>query len=125
MISVPNDFSVPQMEVCNKYNLPYYWLIPPIHLNYFSPKCLQLPVRRCGFIIRDMRGTYPLEERMLQEDGQNYVGNSSMWQLYTDAKIAMELGAIRAGTWNTLETEYRENMKDRRGRSIICIAQKV
>jgi 2-polyprenyl-3-methyl-5-hydroxy-6-metoxy-1,4-benzoquinol methylase len=123
-ISVPNDFSPLQMAVCAKYTIPYYWLIPPVHTHYFTPKTLQLVIRRCGFTILDMRGTYPLEHVMVQEDGQCYVGNSALWRTYNDEKIAHELLDVREGRWQEREAQYRDNLRDRIGRSIICIARK-
>ena len=124
VVSVPNDYSPLQLAACQKYGIAPWWLIPPIHTHYFSPKCLQLLVRRCGFTILDMRGTYPLEVNMLQKFGQCYVGNSELWRAYTDEKNAMELAHMRDGTWQTLEAQYRANLAERIGRSIICIAQK-
>lgn len=124
VISVPNDFNPLQLAACAKYALPYYWLVPPTHINYFTPKTLQLLVRRCGFKIVDLRGTYPLEQRMLEEDGQCYVKNFPLWRQYTDAKIAEELAAVRAGEWMRLEALYRENAQSRIGRSIVLIAEK-
>ncbi len=125
VVSVPNDLSPLQLQACAKYDLPYYWLISPVHLQYFTPKTIQLLVRRCGYKIRDLRGTYPLEQNMVRHFGQNYVGNSALWRAYTDEKIAIELDAVRTGHWLALEAEYRANIQERRGRSIIVIAEKV
>ena len=124
VISVPNDFSVSQLLACEKYNLPYYFLIPPVHVNYFTPKTLQLLVRRTGFRILDLRGTYPLEVTMLTERGESYVGNPVLWRQCTDEKIAVELSAVREGRWREQEAMYRTNIQDRLGRSILCIAMK-
>lgn len=124
VLSVPNDFSPLQLAARDKYKLPYYWLTPPVHLHYFTPKTLQLVVRRAGFKILDMRGTYPLEQHMLDEDGACYVGNTALWQQYTDIKIAREIEAVHTNKWEELVAEYRENLATRIGRSIVCIAQR-
>ena len=124
VVSVPNDYSPLQLAACQKYRIAPWWLIPPVHLWHFTPKTAQLLIRRCGFTILDMRGTYPLEVRMLDDDGLCYVGNSTQWREYTGRKNAFELREMQAGRWHDLEDQYRANLAERIGRSIICIAQK-
>jgi 2-polyprenyl-3-methyl-5-hydroxy-6-metoxy-1,4-benzoquinol methylase len=124
VVSVPNDHNTYQIAACHKYHISPWWYCPPVHLWHFTPKTLQLLVRRCGFTIRDLRGTYPLEARMLEEGGQCYVGDERLWRQYTDDKIALELAAVRDGRWPELEAQYRSNLAQRIGRSIVCVAQR-
>jgi len=123
-MSVPNDASPLQYAACQKYGLEPYWWLAPTHTHFFTPKTAQLLVRRCGFTLCDLRGTHPLEEAMVRPYGQCYIGQEWLWRAYTDEKIRMELAAVEAGTWHALEAEYRSNIAERIGRSIIVIAQK-
>jgi|ERR1041385_3770044 SAM-dependent methyltransferase len=123
IIVVPNDYNPFQMQACEQLGLPKYWLAPPQHLFYFTPKCLQLVLRRCGFALVDMRGTYPLERFLLH--GQCYVGDDTVGRACHEARMAEELAAIEAGVWDKQEAYYRMNLMDYRcGREIVAIAQK-
>ncbi len=124
VISCPNDYNVLQMDVCQQYHLKPWWLIPPVHLCYFTPKTLQLLVRRCGWSLRDLRTSFPMEMFMLEDGGQCYVGNSTLWRHARDRMIAIEMQAVRERRWEAQEALYRGNMQERIGRSILCIAQK-
>lgn len=125
VISVPNDWSPLQLAACAKYGIEPWWIIPPIHTHYFTPKTAQLLVRRCGFSIRDLRGTYPLEETMVRPFGQCYIGQEWLWRAYTDEKIRDEMQSMKEGRWHEVEAQYRANIAERIGRSILLIAQKV
>ncbi len=123
VVCVPQDYSVLQMEAQHKLNLKPYWLAPPQHLNYFTPKTLQLLLRRCGFQILDARGTYPLEQFLL--DGRCYVGNYSLGRECHQERMKEELSDIASGKWAEREEVYRENLKKRIGREMIFIARKI
>lgn len=124
VICVPNDFSPLQLLACEKFNLPRYWLAPPQHLFYFTPKTLQLLVRRCGFTICEMRGTYPLERFMLADD-ICYVGNDKLGRRCHETRMQYEHTFFAEGRWDELEAEYRANITQRIGREIVCVAKKV
>jgi 2-polyprenyl-3-methyl-5-hydroxy-6-metoxy-1,4-benzoquinol methylase len=122
-VVVPNDYSPIQIAAQKKLRLPSYWLAPPQHLFYFTPKTLQLLVRRCGFSIRMMRGTFPLDKFLLQD--YNYIGNERIGRLVHTWRMQDELHAVRNGQWAQREQEYTMNITQRIGREIVCIAQKV
>lgn len=122
-IQVPNDFSVLQLEACRRFDLPRWWLCAPQHLGYWSPKTLQLCLRRGGFTILGMRGTYPLE-RFILDDGLIYVGDDAMGRQIHEKRMAMELGLFEAGRWDDLMAVYRGNLAQRIGREIVAIARK-
>ncbi len=123
VICVPNDCSPIQYAVCRYLKREPYWYAPPQHLHYFSPKMLQLVLRRSGFTIKGMRGSAALELAIF--DGQNYLGNETIGRAVHTARMEKELNAVRQGTWRALEAQYRANMAEARlGREIICVAQK-
>lgn len=122
VVVVPNDYNPLQFAACAQHALLPYWLAPPQHLWYFTPKCLQLLLRRCGFDILDMRGTYPLEDFLLA--GHQYVGNDAVGRACHQQRMQEELADVEGGTWVQREAQYRANMQQRIGREIVAIARK-
>ena len=122
MVEVPNDYSPIQRMACEKLCVKPWWLAPPQHLFYWTPKTLQLCVRRAGFTILDMRGTYPIDQALLQ--GQNYIGNDVVGRQAHTARMQWELDMVHKGKWLQVEAEYLANLQHRIGREIVCIARK-
>ena len=118
---VPNDYSPIQLAACARLGVPPYWLAPPQHLTMFTPKTLQLLLRRCGFQILDLRGTFPLDKFLLE--GHNYLGNDRVGRLVHTQRMQSELYAVAHGQWAQREQEYRANMAQRVGREIVCVAR--
>jgi SAM-dependent methyltransferase len=124
VLQVPNDYNPLQRAACQRFGLPQWWLAPPQHLFYWTPKTLQLCVRRTGFTILDMRGTYPLECFMLREN-MLYVGNDTLGRQIHARRMAEELlAAVTAECWAQREMQYRQNLRQRIGREIVCLARK-
>ena len=120
---VPNDWNPLQLAACAKLSVPHWWASAPDHVNYFSPKTVQLLVRRAGFQLLDMRGSYPMENFLL--DGRNYVGHDDVGRACHAERMRDELSAVAQGQWIAREQQYRENMRARIGREIVAIARKV
>ena len=121
---VPNDYNPIQLAAQAKLGLLSYWLAPPQHLFYWTPKTLQLCLRRAGFQILDMRGTFPIDKFLL-EDGRNYIGDDAMGHRCHAYRMQDELYAVEHGQWAQREQEYRDNLSQRIGREIVCIARKL
>ena len=123
VVVVPQEYNKLQLAACAQLGLPHYWLAPPIHVNYFSPKTLQLLLRRTGFRILDCRATYPMEQFLLK--GRNYVGNDALGRLCHKERMAEELASVQNGTWRDREQEYRDNLTERIGREMIFIGRRL
>ena len=121
-ITVPNDYSPTQLQAQQILKIDPWWLAPPQHLHYFTPKTLQLVIRRAGFQILDMRGTYPLDQHLLLD--QNYIGNDALGRHLHQERMQLELSDLHHGRWLNRESQYRDNMKRRVGREIVAIARK-
>ena len=122
-IQVPNDYNPLQLYAQEQHGLSRWWLAPPEHLHYFTPKTLQLLVRRCGFALIDIRGTYPMELFLLR--GKVYVGDDAMGRRCHQYRMQEELEAVENGAWPILEDLYRRDLaKHRKGREIVLIARK-
>lgn len=123
ILAVPNDYNPYQLWAREHLGLPPWWLSIPDHLHYFTPKTLQLLVRRCGFEILDMRGTYPIDRALTE--GQHYIGNDDLGRKVHQQRMQEELWSVKAGTWKKREAYYRRALaEDRTGREIIVIARK-
>ena len=122
MVEVPNDYSSIQLLAREQLHIKPWWLAPPQHLFYWTPKTLQLCVRRAGFTILDMRGTYPIDQALFH--GQNYIGNDVIGRQVHTARMQWELDMVHKGKWSQVEAEYRVNLQHRIGREIVCIARK-
>ena len=125
-ITVPNDYSALQYAACEQLGLEHYWVSPPQHLSYFTPKMLQLLLRRCGFKLLDIRGTFPMEQFLLS--GRNYIGNDTVGRQCHRERMAWELSMDKAGLWYILEEQYRMGIgggyTPSIGREIVAIARK-
>ena len=122
VVVVPNEFSPLQMQAKKQLGLESYWLAPPQHLNYMTPKTLQLVLRRAGFSLVDLRGTYPIDQHLLH--GQNYIGNDTLGRHLHQERMAEELAVVAAGSWLQREQQYRDQMRQRIGREIVAIGRK-
>ena len=122
VVVVPNDWNPLQLAACQKLGLPHWFVSPPQHLWMFTPKCLQLLLRRCGFEIVDARATFPLEKFLLE--GLCYVGNDAIGRACHQERMAYELDAVVSGKWAQLEQTYRMNMVKRIGRELVFIGRK-
>lgn len=124
VVEVPNEWNALQLEACKRFGLQPWWVQPPEHLTMFSPKTLQLLLRRCGFDVLDIRGTYPLEQFML-DTGEVYVGNDRLGRKFHTERMQYELGMWRAGRWQEVEALYRKNLQEANiGREIVAISRK-
>jgi SAM-dependent methyltransferase len=122
-VCVPNDFNPLQLAAQGKLGLSPWWLAPPQHLYYWTPKTLQLCLRRTGFAILDCRGTFPMEKFLL--DGRGYVGNDAVGRACHVERMAYELGAVHTGKWPQVEQEYRMNLTQRIGRELVFLSRKL
>lgn len=124
VMAVPNDFSPAQFEVISKYGIKEWWIAPPDHQCYFTPKTLQLLVRRCGFKIHYTRMTFPLIEHFILDQDRMYIGSPVLGRKCHHERVAYEMEVSRSGGWQDLEVTYISNVGKREGREIIMIATK-
>lgn len=121
VVSVPNDFSPAQLQACTRFTLPPWWIAAPDHQHYFTPKTLQLLVRRCGFTQRYMRMTFPMVEHFMLSQGQCYVNNPALGRTCHRRRMWEELDDVKRGRWHLLEEEYIANVATRVGREIVSL----
>lgn len=88
-IFCPNDYNPLQQMLRTEHGFEPWWVTPRHHLNYFTIESMKRLLRRLGFIIEDVLGTYPLETFLLA--GKNYVGNHAVGRACHAKRKAFEL----------------------------------
>ncbi len=123
-ICVPNEYGPAALSICAQSSAAPWFLAPPQHVNYFSPKTLQLLLRRTGFAPVFTRMTFPMLEHFILGKGENYIGNDVLGRACHKARTQIELTAVEQGRWEELEASYVANVEHRIGREIVAIATK-
>ncbi len=75
-IFCPNDFNPLQLTLRDQHGFGPWWVVPKHHLNYFTMDSMSGLLKRLGFIVEEVLGTYPLETFLLA--GKNYIGNHNV-----------------------------------------------
>ena len=73
---VPNDFNTLQAAARAALNKPAWWVVYPVHINYFNFDSLERLLRRTGFEPLAREATYPMEWFLLQ--GIDYIGRDDV-----------------------------------------------
>lgn len=76
VVKVPNEFNPLQTSACESVGLDEWWIVPPIHINYFDYDSLRALVRGAGFSIEEEIGNFPMEMFLLM--GENYVNDQNV-----------------------------------------------
>ena len=124
VVTVPNDYNPLQMMICDLGLVEKkWWLAPPEHLNYFTPKTLQLTLNQGGFKLYDMQPTYPIEQFVIM--GENYIGNDELGRQCHIRRMVMETRMYMQGMWPSYLWHLRDMLDQARGgREIIAFATK-
>jgi len=121
-ISVPNDFSPLQNMLWKNMEFQPWWLSPPHHLNYFTPKSLSTLLQNNGFSISLEEGSFPLELFLLM--GEDYINNSSLGREIHTKRKRFDM-ALSQYDNNLKRKLYQSFAKLGLGRLITIYAQKV
>ena len=99
-VQVPNDFNPLQQAAAAALAKPPWWIVHPVHVNYFDFGSLQRLLERAGFTPARCEGTYPMEWFLLE--GTDYVGRDAVGRTCHARRMALEqrledagLGALR------------------------------
>ena len=90
-VSVPNDFSMVQMDLLKKGKLKNkeYWISPPDHLSYFNKETLIRFFEEFNFNLIDLISDYPIDLN-LYCDLTNYVDKKSIGGKVHKKRIEIE-----------------------------------
>lgn len=123
VIDVPNEYNDFQVTADEEYGLKQWWISPPNHINYFSPKTLAALLTNCGYTIIGMEASFPMELFLLM--GDNYVGNSEIGRICHSKRIRFEETLVRRGKIEALHRFYEAMAEVGFGRQIVVYARPV
>lgn len=87
-IEVPNDFNRLQRAIRTQLGKPPWWVVYPVHINYFTFDSLERLLQRAGFEPVRREATYPMEWFLLQ--GIDYIGHDSVGRRCHEQRMAFE-----------------------------------
>jgi SAM-dependent methyltransferase len=88
VVQSPNDFNPLQLAARKLLDKDPWWVVHPVHINYFNFDSLERTLRRCGFqpYLRD--ATFPMEWFLLQ--GIDYIGRDDIGRKCHGQRMALE-----------------------------------
>jgi 2-polyprenyl-3-methyl-5-hydroxy-6-metoxy-1,4-benzoquinol methylase len=120
VLEVPNDFNHLQQVANKEFKLDEWWVIPPNHINYFSPNSLISLLRACDYDIFDYYTSFPLEMFLLF--GENYVNDRNIGTKCHEKRVRFEKLMIKHGKKRILNQLYKSLAEIGLGRSITIYA---
>jgi SAM-dependent methyltransferase len=121
-IEVPNDFNPLQRAACAALGRTPWWVVYPVHLNYFGFDSLERLLRRCGFLPVLREATYPMEWFLLQ--GDDYVGKDDVGRACHARRMALETRLDAAGLGATRRSFRRWLASEGIGREAVVYARR-
>lgn len=95
---VPNDFNPLQVAARKLLDKEAWWVVHPVHVNYFNFDSLERTLRRCGFEPRMRESTFPMESFLMQ--GIDYIGRDDIGRKCHDQRMALEMNLEKTGLSN-------------------------
>ncbi len=119
IVDVPNDFNDFQVAADIGYDLNQWWIAPPQHINYFSVESIARLLARCGFDIKVVESSFPMELFLLM--GDVYVGNPALGRQCHGRRVAFER-TMRKHKPEKLKKLYRALAQLGLGRQVVVYA---
>jgi SAM-dependent methyltransferase len=88
VVQAPNDFNSLQLASKELLKKEPWWVVHPVHVNYFNFDSLERTLRRCGFEPRMREATFPMEWFLLQ--GIDYIGRDDVGRKCHAQRMALE-----------------------------------
>ncbi len=120
VVDVPNDFNDFQKAANAEYRLDEWWVVPPIHINYFTVSSIQALLCRCGYAIRGAVSSFPLEMFLMM--GENYVGDPETGRRCHNKRVLLERAMRSHGGKDKLRKLYEALAKLELGRQVVVYA---
>ena len=95
VVQVPNDFNALQLAAKKLLNKEAWWVVHPVHVNYFNFESMEGTLRRCGLEPCRREGTFPMETFLLQ--GVDYIGQDAVGRQCHAQRMALEMNLEKAG----------------------------
>jgi len=122
-VQVPNDFNPVQLAAQKLLNKDSWWIVHPVHVNYFNFESLERTLRRCGFEPRVREATFPMEWFLLQ--GIDYISRDDIGRKCHGQRMVLERNLEAAGLTQVRRGFSRWLASQGIGREAIVYAVKV
>ena len=121
-LSIPNEYNPLQNVVKQAEEIKTYWLVPLLHINYFTIDSISRLLKKCGFKVVYMEATFPMELFLLM--GDNYLGNDKLGRLVHGKRKRLDILLSKYN--NKLKRNlYRSFVELGIGRSVTIYARKI
>ena len=121
-LSIPNEYNPLQNVVRQANKIKTYWLVPKIHINYFTIDSISRLLEKCGFKVVYMEATFPMELFILM--GDNYLGNDKLGRLVHGRRKRFDILLSKYN--NQLKRNFYRSLTELGiGRSITMYARKI
>ena len=117
VIDVANDYNEFQKTANDRYDLDEYWVVPPLHLNYFSGQSLKGMVEKCGYQPFYCESSFPLEMFLLF--GDVYVGDPVLGPACHEKRVNFERLLRNSGRGELLHQFYEALAGLNLGRQVV------
>ncbi|MBW1713150.1 MAG: methyltransferase domain-containing protein [Deltaproteobacteria bacterium] len=104
VIDVANDYNEFQLTANELYDLDEYWVVPPLHLNYFTSQSIQEMVAKCGYETFFCESSFPLEMFLLF--GDVYIGDGQLGPKCHQKRVSFERALRNSGRGELLHKFY-------------------
>ena len=121
-VQVPNDFNPVQLAARKLLNKDSWWVVHPVHVNYFNFESLERTLRRCGFEPRVREASFPMEFFLLQ--GIDYLGRDDIGRQCHGQRMELEKNLEAGGLTHIRRSFSRWLASQGIGREAIVYAVK-
>jgi SAM-dependent methyltransferase len=88
VVKVPNEFNSLQVSARESLSLDDWWIVPPVHINYFDYDSLEAIIQSAGFTVEEKIGDFPMETFLLM--GENYVDDQDVGSKCHEKRMQFE-----------------------------------
>lgn len=120
VVQSPNDFNPLQLTACKLLDKDPWWVVYPVHINYFNFESLERTLRRCGFEPFLREATYPMESFLLQ--GIDYIGHDDIGRKCHGQRMAFEQNLESSGLSHIRRSYLRWLASQGIGREVVVYA---
>jgi SAM-dependent methyltransferase len=88
VVKVPNEFNSLQVSARESLSLDDWWIVPPVHINYFDYDSLGALIQSAGFTVEEKTGDFPME--IFLHMGENYVDDQDVGSKCHEKRMRFE-----------------------------------
>lgn len=120
VLDIPNDFNDFQLVADAESDLGKWWIVPPVHINYFSATSLKRTLTETGYSVIAAESSFPLDIFLLF--GDVYVGDPTLGNACHKKRVRFEYLMRKHGKTNKLQQLYEKLAELDLGRQIVMYA---